>query len=82
VYSFKFARQPNKFLSKLNDKSRFVSALRVLSEDPLSGKKLHPPFEKGERSKRVGDYRIIYTFNSRGRTIYVLAIEHRKESYR
>ena len=31
---------------------------------------------------RVGDYRVIYTFDLRQSTIYLLAIGHRREIYR
>jgi mRNA interferase RelE/StbE len=54
---------------------------KLLSRDPLSGKPLSGEL-KGQYSFRVGVYRIIYTFNSAAKVLYIINISHRKDVYR
>jgi len=50
-----------------------------LSETPKSGRKLKGKFA-GQYRRRIGDYRVIYTFIPAG--VLVLRVRHRKEAYR
>jgi len=56
---------------------------RILSlEDnprPRSAKKLGG---RGEYRLRIGDYRVLYTINDKGRIVTVFAVGHRREVYR
>ena len=52
-----------------------------LAENPLSGKKLDPPFDH-LRSLRVGIYRILYEIFKKELVVLVVSIAHRKEVYR
>ena len=87
-YTPKLARQPRKEIKKLKTKDkhlrlRFLNAIMEMLKDPLSGKPLQsPPFEHGDRSMRVGDYRIIYNPDSKKRILHILAIKHRSKSYK
>ena len=62
-------------------KQRIKNALLLLKEEPLKGEELLRKY-KGFRRYRVGDFRIIYEFNSKEKSILVIKIRHRKEVYR
>ena len=53
----------------------------ALSVDFMRGKRLDGVFE-GCRSKRVGDYRILYRVRFEKKRVEVLAVKHRKDVYR
>ncbi|KKQ65980.1 MAG: Addiction module toxin, RelE/StbE [Candidatus Daviesbacteria bacterium GW2011_GWA2_38_24] len=60
---------------------KLLQALRKIKEYPLLGIKLHG--ELGNYYKfRVGDYRIVYSFNDKESVIYVVKIEHRQGVYK
>ena len=49
--------------------------------DPVSfGKPLRYSL-KGHRRLRVGDYRVIYRIESTRKTVFIIAIKHRKDVY-
>lgn len=60
---------------------RLLEALKKIQENPISGFKL-----KGKLSEyykwRIGDYRIVYTFDPKKSTVEVIKIEHRQGVYR
>lgn len=60
---------------------RVIEALRHIQQNPLAGEKLHGELA-GFYKHRVGDYRIVYIFDNKKSTIYVLKIEHRQGVYR
>ncbi len=60
-------------------KGRLKEAIRHLSENPLSGKKLKGEFE-GLRSYRIGSFRIVYRFSKE--LLEVVYIDDRKDAYR
>lgn len=72
-----------KGLRKLPPKThiRVIEALDILQANPLSGAKLHGELE-GYYKYRVGDYRIVYTFDSKESIVNVVKIEHRQGVYR
>jgi len=37
---------------------------------------------QGERSSRVGDWRIIFTIRAEEKMVYIFSIEHRREAYK
>lgn len=75
----KVKRGINKFPPRIQD--RIIHSLITLKENPILGMKL-----KGELGTyykyRMGDYRIVYTFVEKTRTIVVVKIEHRQGVYK
>lgn len=69
------ARLPRTYRMAVN------TAIGSLADEPLSGKQLRGRL-RGLRSKRVGAYRILYRFESRGAIVMVVAVRHRGEAYR
>jgi mRNA-degrading endonuclease RelE of RelBE toxin-antitoxin system len=80
---FFIERQVNKKSSKLpvSIHKRVDKVFDVLKENPLAGTRL-----KGELGfaykYRIGDYRIVYTFDPKTSTLIVLKIEHRQGVYK
>ncbi|MFA6028296.1 MAG: type II toxin-antitoxin system RelE/ParE family toxin [Elusimicrobiota bacterium] len=60
---------------------RIDAALDALAQDPLQGKPLKGALS-GDRSYRVGSYRIIYTIQHNRLVVLILDIGHRREIYR
>ncbi len=52
-----------------------------LAEDPAECAPLHKPFEGQWRARR-GEYRVRYRIDGETRTVYVLDIDHRRDTYR
>ena len=62
------------------DRLRIIGAIELLGENPLPPKSLKLSGRDGYRI-RVGDYRIIYSFNSKRLSILVIKIGNRKDIY-
>lgn len=62
-------------------KHRIPSAIELLKLNPIAGVKLHGELA-GFYKYRLGDYRIIYTFDVKTSTVEVIAIEHRQGVYK
>lgn len=60
-------------------KPHLKEAIREISVNPLSGKKLKGEFE-GLRSYRVGPFRVVCRFTSE--LLEVVHLDHRKDVYR
>lgn len=73
----------DKSLSKIPQKIRdkIIARLALIQQNPLIGVKLGGEL-KGYSKYRVGDYRIIYSFDSRESLVFVAKIEHRQGVYR
>ncbi|MBI5465465.1 type II toxin-antitoxin system RelE/ParE family toxin [Candidatus Gottesmanbacteria bacterium] len=56
-------------------------ALELLEENPLAGLPLRGELE-GKRKYRVGDWRIIYQFLTKEKTIIIFKIESRGQVYK
>jgi len=70
-----------KFQKKPRDiQIRIEGALREISRNPYTGKKLMGELE-GEYSYRIGRYRIIY-FVDEMQNIWIETVSHRKDVYR
>lgn len=80
---FFLAQKPRKALTKLPPKvrNRIDIAFDTLQQDPLSGEKLGGTLAQ-YRKFRVGDYRIVYRFDAKLSTVYVVKIEHRQGVYK
>ena len=60
---------------------RIIKALETIQENPIAGIKLHG--ELGQYYKyRVGDYRIVYKFDSKESKVVVVKVEHRQGVYK
>ncbi len=84
MYSLKFKKSVQGDMKRIGKEAarKILQAIRKnLLRDPRTGKQL-----KGKDgilwSYRVGDYRIIYTFDDKELYILVIRIGHRKEVYR
>jgi mRNA interferase RelE/StbE len=60
---------------------RAIRAYDILKLNPVAGVKLHGEL-KGFYKYRLGDYRIVYTFDTKTSTVEVVAIEHRQGVYK
>lgn len=60
---------------------RVIYAYDKLKLNPISGIKLHGKLE-GLYKYRLGDYRIVYMFNTKTSTVEILTIEHRQGVYK
>lgn len=83
VKYFKLTKKANKDILKLPlvIQNKIDNAFSKIKENPLSGKKLRG--ELNEYYKfRVGDYRIVYRFYTREKTVFVVKIEHRQGVYK
>ena len=59
-------------------KERVAKAVLKIKENPETGKPLRYRL-KGERTLRIGHFRLIYDFD--GKAIYLLRFEHRSKVY-
>ena len=82
-YLVRIPRSVEKRLNKipLPIQNRLFAALDKLSQDPSLGFKLKGKLAKYHKY-RVGDYRILYAFDTKTKTIEILAIEHRQGVYK
>ena len=83
VKNLLLAQSADKNLSKLpkNIQTKIISSFDKIKQNPVSGIKLHGEL-KNYYKFRVGDYRIIYRFNSKESAVHVVKIEHRQGVYR
>lgn len=77
------AQSADKSLSKLPKQiqSKIISSFDKIRQNPISGIKLHGEL-KNYYKFRVGDYRIVYRFNSKRSLVQVVKIEHRQGVYK
>ena len=60
---------------------RIIRAMETIQENPLAGIKLHGELEKYYKF-RVGDYRIVYSFDDKRSVVTVVKVEHRQGVYK
>lgn len=60
---------------------RIITAFVEIQNNPLVGEKLRGELQ-GYYKFRVGDYRIVYSFNSKQSKVSVVKIEHRQGIYK
>lgn len=61
--------------------SKLCKALKNLSENPRPVGSIKLASEEGYRI-RIGDYRIVYRIDDKGKKVYIYRIRHRREVYR
>lgn len=80
---FTIPKKVNKSISKLplRIQNKINQAFDKIKENPISGVKLG-----GELSSyyklRVGDYRIMYLFDSKKSEVFIVKVEHRQGVYK
>lgn len=83
-FELRLERRAGKALRNLAepDRSRVVSVLEALQDDPFSGdvKALSGSW-RGFFRRRVGDYRILYAVDTEVRVVSVQSVSHRKDAY-
>ena len=81
-YSITISKQARKQLRDIprKDRLRISGALELLGDNPIPPKALKLTNRDGYRL-RVGDYRIIYIFNSNRLIILIINIAHRSAAY-
>ncbi len=77
----RFTPQARRFLEDSSPplKDRLKRAILDIAQDPLLGKPLKGEL-KGSYSYRVGDWRVIYSFDKE--FVYLEIIRHQREGYR
>ena len=81
-YSITISKQARKQLRDISrkDRLRISGAIELLGDNPIPPKALKLTNRDGYRL-RVGDYRIIYIFNSNRLIILIINIAHRSAAY-
>ena len=81
-YSITISKQARKQLRDIprKDRLRISGAIELLGDNPIPPKALKLTNRDGYRL-RVGDYRIIYIFNSNRLIILIINIAHRSAAY-
>ena len=81
-YSITISKQARKQLRDIprKDRLRVSGAIELLGDNPIPPKALKLTNRDGYRL-RVGDYRIIYIFNSNRLIILIINIVHRSTAY-
>lgn len=81
--TFNLTKKTNKQISKLplRIQDKIDLAFETIKQNPISGSKLGGNLS-GSYKFRVGDYRIIYKFNSKEGRVDVVKLEHRQGVYK
>jgi len=61
---------------------RVRDAIARLAEDPRPRQSKRLRGREGQRSRRIGDYRLVYTVDDDAQVVTIIAIRHRREVYR
>lgn len=84
IYQLRLEKRATKALQKISEplKSRIISALEEMTQDPFSGdiKALQGEW-KGFYRRRVGDFRIVYSVDAEIKVVSVESIVDRKDAY-
>lgn len=81
--NFVISKRANKEILKLplSIQNKMNKAFGILKLNPLAGAKLQGELA-GNYKFRIGDYRIVYQFNSKESKVEVVKIEHRQGVYK
>jgi len=81
--NLRLAQSVDKNIAKLPRyiQTKIISSFDKIIQNPVSGIKLHGEL-KNYYKFRVGDYRIIYSFNAKESLIQIVKIEHRQGVYK
>ena len=84
AYSIKWDKRAYKELKELETKDaiNILNNVNKLYENPYSsGKNLKGKF-KNKMRLRIGDFRLVYWIEEKEKTVWIIAIGHRKEIYK
>lgn len=85
-YRLRLSRRAFRELARLRRSviayNRVRDAIAELAEDPRPRQSKQLRARTGQRSRRVGDYRIVYTVDDDARLVTVIGVGHRKDVYR
>jgi mRNA interferase RelE/StbE len=83
AWQLRFSEKAQKDLNAINPekRKRILTALTIISNDPLSGKKMQGDL-KGLYSYRIWPYRIIYKVYKKILLIVIIRIGHRQGVYK
>jgi mRNA interferase RelE/StbE len=81
--TFFIARKVDKNITKLplHIQKKVMVAFSHIKENPVGGIKLHGELEMYYKY-RLGDYRIVYSFDEKKSIVIVVKIEHRQGVYK
>ena len=81
--SLVLANRVDKILAKLpiHIQKKILKNLELIKGNPIAGIKLHGEL-KNYFKYRVGDYRIVYSFDSEKSVVTIVKIEHRQGVYK
>jgi mRNA interferase RelE/StbE len=86
MYDVRFRRSAEKDLQRLDEvvRGRVLEAVEGLERNPrpFGFRKLQSSRREDAFRIRVGDYRVIYTVDDRGKVVTVERVRHRGEVYR
>ena len=86
MYKDRWSRSAAKFYERLDaqTKRRIDDAVREICIDPVRAPGVKPLTGElwGKRRRRIGDFRLIYTHDTREEVAYVLVLNYRKSVYR
>jgi mRNA interferase RelE/StbE len=88
AWTIEFSELANKQIDKLDPVVarrilQFLKSRAMTAEDPSSlATRLKGPENIGKWRYRIGDYRVVVSFDNAIITIYVIEIGHRREIYR
>jgi mRNA interferase RelE/StbE len=83
-YSLFFHKKVKKFISELDhsQKDRVKEKLVSFAENPYVGDIKKVRGKKDVFRLRIGDFRILYIFDDKERSIYIVKFDYRKTAYR
>ena len=61
---------------------RIVHQIKTLAENPRPSGCRKITGSKNDWRIRIGDYRVLYEVNDRGKAVRVMRVRHRREAYR
>jgi mRNA interferase RelE/StbE len=81
--TFIVAQKVDKNFSQLpiRIQKKILKSFEIIKTNPVAGIKLHGELEKYFKY-RVGDYRIVYSFDAKESRVLVVKIEHRQGVYK
>ena len=84
MYEVFLEHRAEKDISKIDDAlhRRIIKDIAVLKNDPRPAGCRKITGTQNAWRIRVGDYRIIYEIDERGKTVFVMRVRHRREAYR
>jgi mRNA interferase RelE/StbE len=83
-YELRFAKSFDRDFRSLprHETPKILERVLKLEDDPRPAQSRKLKGTKNEYRLRVGDYRVFYTIDDKGRVVTVFHVAHRREAYR